>query len=237
MRRFPTTRIRLTYATAMSMITIVVLLIGGAAYAANQLGKNSVGAKQLKAKSVAATKIKKNAVTNGKIKKNAVTGAKIKDGSLTAANLELAAMPFGHIVARIQGNASIPIGPGATEYPLENPTYTQEAGRTDWYLGAVDFTFAPSCENGSGAAYLLVDLPVGTPELSEFDVAAMAQVDRPGTAQVTKRAHFQQFARAAGSSAPAAPLLHSMRIVFGGNCEVGSGVSATHAEIDVIGTR
>jgi hypothetical protein len=60
-------RPKLTYANVVSTICLVLLLGGGAAFAANQLGKNTVGTKQLK----------KNSVTTAKIKKGAVTGAKI----------------------------------------------------------------------------------------------------------------------------------------------------------------
>jgi hypothetical protein len=59
---------KLTYANVVSSICLFLLLGGGAAYAAAQLGTNSVGPKQLK----------KNAVTTAKIKNGAVTGAKIK---------------------------------------------------------------------------------------------------------------------------------------------------------------
>jgi hypothetical protein len=64
-------RKRLTYANVMSSIA-VFLVLGGAAFAATKLPKNSVGTKQLK----------KNAVTTQKIKKGAVTGAKVKVSSL-----------------------------------------------------------------------------------------------------------------------------------------------------------
>jgi len=64
-------RKRLTYANVMSSIA-VFLVLGGAAVAATQLPKNSVGSKQLK----------KNAVTTAKIKKDAVTGAKVKESTL-----------------------------------------------------------------------------------------------------------------------------------------------------------
>jgi hypothetical protein len=69
-------RKRLTYANVMSSIAVFMVL-GGAAFAAVQLPKNSVGPKQLK----------KNAVTKAKIKKNAVNGAKVQDGSLTGADI------------------------------------------------------------------------------------------------------------------------------------------------------
>jgi hypothetical protein len=74
-------RKRLTYANVMSSIA-VFLVLGGTAFAATQLGKNSVGTKQLKKNAVSAAKIKKNAVTTAKIKKDAVTGAKVNEGTL-----------------------------------------------------------------------------------------------------------------------------------------------------------
>ncbi len=66
-------RKRLTYANVMSSIAVFLVLAGGTAFAASQLGKNSVGSKQLK----------KNAVTAAKIKKGAVTGAKVNEASLS----------------------------------------------------------------------------------------------------------------------------------------------------------
>jgi hypothetical protein len=82
-------RRRLTYANVMSSIAIFLVLGGATAFAASQLGKNSVGSKQIKKNAVTAAKIKKNAVTAAKIKANAVTGAKIKDGSITGAKVDL----------------------------------------------------------------------------------------------------------------------------------------------------
>jgi hypothetical protein len=75
-------RQRLSFANVVSVIALVVAL-GGGAYAAVALPKNSVGSKQLK----------KNAVTNAKIGKNAVTGAKVKNGSLTGLDINLATLP------------------------------------------------------------------------------------------------------------------------------------------------
>lgn len=77
-------RKRLTYANVMSSIAVFMVL-GGAAFAATQLPKNSVGSKQLK----------KNAVTAPKIKKDAVTGAKVKNGSLAAADFAAGQLPAG----------------------------------------------------------------------------------------------------------------------------------------------
>jgi hypothetical protein len=74
-------RKRLTYANVMSSIA-VFLVLGGTAFAATQLGKNSVGSKQLKKNAVTTAKIKNNAVTTAKIKNGAVTGAKVNAGTL-----------------------------------------------------------------------------------------------------------------------------------------------------------
>lgn len=62
---------KITYANVMATLA-VFLVLGGGAYAATSLPKNSVGTKQLK----------KNAVTGVKIKKGTITGAKIKLSSL-----------------------------------------------------------------------------------------------------------------------------------------------------------
>lgn len=70
-------RKNLTYANVMSTIAVFLVLGGGAALAATQLAKNSVGAKQLK----------KNAVTTAKVKNGAINGAKVADGSLTGADV------------------------------------------------------------------------------------------------------------------------------------------------------
>jgi hypothetical protein len=72
-------RSKLTYANVMVTILAFVVLSGGAAYAASQLGKNSVGAKQLK----------KNAVSTAKVKKEAITAAKVKKGTLTGTQINL----------------------------------------------------------------------------------------------------------------------------------------------------
>jgi hypothetical protein len=63
---------KLTYPNVVATLALFLVLTGGAAYAASQLAKNSVGTKQLK----------RNAVTSAKIKKGAVTGAKIKLSSV-----------------------------------------------------------------------------------------------------------------------------------------------------------
>ncbi len=71
-----TIRSKLTYANVMATIAVFIA-IGGSAYAATQLKKNSVGTKQ----------IKNQAVTAAKIKNGAITGAQVKNGSLTGTQI------------------------------------------------------------------------------------------------------------------------------------------------------
>jgi hypothetical protein len=75
-------RVKLTYANVISTLALFLVLSGGAAYAASNLGKNSVGPKQLK----------KNAVTTAKIKNEAVTAAKVKKGTLTGAQINVSTL-------------------------------------------------------------------------------------------------------------------------------------------------
>ncbi|MEA3035626.1 MAG: hypothetical protein QOH04_1391 [Sphingomonadales bacterium] len=67
---------KLTYANVISTLCLFLLLGGGAAFAATQLPKNSVGSKQLKKSSVTAAKIKNGAVTQAKIAMSAQNALK-----------------------------------------------------------------------------------------------------------------------------------------------------------------
>jgi hypothetical protein len=64
-------RKRLTYANVMSSIAVFLVVAGGTAFAASQLGKESVGTKQLKKEAVSLAKI--NAAAKNKLK--GATGA------------------------------------------------------------------------------------------------------------------------------------------------------------------
>jgi hypothetical protein len=74
-------RPNLTYANVMSTLCLF-LLLGGGAYAASQLRKNSVGSQQLKKNSVTTPKLKKGAVTAAKVKNGTLTGTQINAGTL-----------------------------------------------------------------------------------------------------------------------------------------------------------
>jgi hypothetical protein len=74
-------RERLSYANVMSTVAVFIAL-GGGAYAAKQLPKNSVGPKQLRKNAVTKVKLRKNSVVTAKIGGNAVTGAKVNESTL-----------------------------------------------------------------------------------------------------------------------------------------------------------
>jgi hypothetical protein len=69
-------RRRLTYANVMSSIAVFLVVAGGTAFAASQLGKESVGTKQLKKEAVSLAKI--NAAAKNKLK--GATGARGAEG-------------------------------------------------------------------------------------------------------------------------------------------------------------
>jgi hypothetical protein len=67
--------------TVIAYLALFVAL-GGTAFAATQLPKNSVGSKQLKPNAVTAAKIKNGAVNGSKIGPNAITGANVDESTL-----------------------------------------------------------------------------------------------------------------------------------------------------------
>lgn len=85
-------RPRLTYANVIATLALVIAVGGASAFAASQLGKNSVGPKQLK----------KNAVTTAKIKKEAVTAAKVKKGTLTGSQINISTLGMVPFAANAQ---------------------------------------------------------------------------------------------------------------------------------------
>jgi hypothetical protein len=83
-------RSKLTYANVISTICLFLVLGGGAAFAATQLPKNSVGSRQLKANSVTAAKIKNGAVTGAKLNLATLGTVPSATTATTAARADLA---------------------------------------------------------------------------------------------------------------------------------------------------
>jgi hypothetical protein len=70
-----------SYANVMATLALFIAL-GGGAYAAAALPRNSVGSKQLKKNAVVRAKIKKNAVNGAKVASNSLTGADVNEATL-----------------------------------------------------------------------------------------------------------------------------------------------------------
>ena len=163
-------RKRLTYANVMSSIA-VFLVLGGAAFAASQLPKNSVGSKQLK----------KNAVTNAKIKKDAVTGAKVKNGSLTGSDINLgtlgtvpsatnatnAANATNATNATNAGNANTVGGLRIVKFSLNGP---KNIGETQ-ILNLNGLQLFASCSSGDVTVIARTTVPNGEISAYAFDAS------------------------------------------------------------------
>jgi hypothetical protein len=132
---------KLTYANVISTLCLFLLLGGGAAFAATQLPKNSVGTKQLKKNSVTAAKIKNGAVTQAKIAtsaQNALKGATGPVGRVGPVGPQGARGPQG------------PIGPSgiAGVHAVDGPSTTVPAG----FANDI-FASCPSGEHLIGGGY------------------------------------------------------------------------------------
>ena len=100
-------RARLTYANVMSSIAVFMVL-GGSAYAAATLPKNSVGTKQ--------------------IKSNAVTSSKVKNGTLLSADFKPGQLPAGATGALGPQGTQGPQGADGPQGPKGNTGSTGPAG-------------------------------------------------------------------------------------------------------------
>lgn len=111
-------RDRLTYANVMSSFAVFMVL-GGSAYAAAKLPKNSVGTQQIKNRGVKSTDLAKGAVTS----------AAVKDGSLTPADFK-AGLPGATTPGSDgAGGAAGSSGPPGPQGPAGPPGPGAAAGR------------------------------------------------------------------------------------------------------------
>lgn len=164
-------RKHLSYANVVSSLCLFLLLSGGAALAATQLAKNSVGPKQLKKNAVTAAKIKDNSVSEAKIKDNAVSAIKIKaaavsnekladnavdsakvadksltgkdvaDNSLTGANIDESTLGEVPNAAKLEGKT-------ATAFTSSNIYKKESAVEAGTTLGDGTQTIGEACEPG-----------------------------------------------------------------------------------------
>lgn len=80
-------RKRLTYANVMSSLAMFLVVAGGAAFAATQLPRNSVGTKQLRKGAVKTSKIGAGAVKTNKLAKGSVATSRIRDEAVTTSKI------------------------------------------------------------------------------------------------------------------------------------------------------
>ena len=240
----------LTYANVMATLFVFLILAGGTAIAAKQLGKKTVGAKQLKTNAVTTPKIKKAAVTKAKIKDGAidstkladgsVTTTKIADGAVTGAKIAAGSTVFSQRVARLQKSELVPIT-AAAPYPIGS--YTQAANEANQIMGSVEFEFAASCiQPRSATVILMIDaLNPAAPTGFEFAGYGIAQDSGAGT--VRRTSEFSPFPAPTGQplnrTGPAANTNHKFDLYLAGaSCGGGgSGVSLAGVTIDVIGSK
>ena len=228
----------MTFENVLVTVVAFVVLAGGTAFAAQQLGKKTVGAKQLKANAVTSKKIKKNAVTRAKIRNGSVDSGKVLDGSLGSVDLNLADVPFSRIVHEGRGGSTVAVGTALTPFPLDNPTYTQAAGENDLFFGALSVTFPPGCTSPRDAnAMVLVDSAKPTDPPSGDIVAQGSVEDDEGTGTVTKQMKLGPGEIGGGRFEPATATSHTLSLVVEAECNAGSGVTATNGALDVIGVR
>ncbi len=133
---------KLTYANVMVTI-LAVIVLGGVAYAATKLPKNSVGAAQLKAHAVTAKKL---------------AGQSVGEGALTK-SLQAQLARTGQSGA--QGPMGLPGSPG-TKGPASVRLHFFEAGTgapvTQPIATVGALTLLASCDTGAGKSRLLLEL-------------------------------------------------------------------------------
>jgi hypothetical protein len=100
---------KLTYANVVATLALIIAIGGASAFAASQLGKNSVGAKQLKPNAVTTAKIKNEAVVGVKVKKGTLTGTQVNASTLgTVPNATHAATSDSASVAKVASSLPSP---------------------------------------------------------------------------------------------------------------------------------
>jgi hypothetical protein len=88
-------RERMTYANAMATLAMFIALGLGSAWAATELGRNSVGARQIEKNAVKRPEIAKNAVRKAEVRKNAIGTAEVMDGALLEQDFAPGQLPAG----------------------------------------------------------------------------------------------------------------------------------------------
>jgi hypothetical protein len=141
------TRKHLSYANVMASIAIFAVL-GGAAFAAVKLPKNSVKSKQIAANAVKTAEIAGGAVTTEKLGDNAATGTKIDESTL----------------GQVPSAASADNATNATN--AQNATNAANAANADALAGLLPGQYHPNAALASSGCCTDLPLTVMTPVLS-----------------------------------------------------------------------
>jgi hypothetical protein len=163
-------RKRLTYANVMSSLAVFLILGGASAFAAVQLGKNTVGSKQLKKNAVSAAKIKNEAVTNAKLKAGAVTETKLSNGAVTSSKLGENAVTTGKLGESAVTTGKI-AGEAVTTGKIANDAVTGAKVNESTLSGVLqNLTFEGKASAGDSTdeKILLVDCGVGKKAIGGF---------------------------------------------------------------------
>ncbi len=167
-------RKRATYANVVATLALF-LALGGAAVAASQLPRNSVGPRQLKRGAVTAAKIRKQAVTSGKLAPRSVTNGKLGPNSVGPGNIgngavTTAKLGDGAVIARSIKNSVVTTNKLNKEAVTTDKLGNEAVSTTK--LGKESVTLS---KLSSEVTPLLGTLKPGQTLRGVFDVGAMSQ--------------------------------------------------------------
>jgi hypothetical protein len=174
-----TLRSGLTYANVMATVAVFIAL-GGGAYAALKLPKNSVGAKQLK----------KNAVRSGKVKNRTLLAADFKRGQLPKGAAGKPGPPGPTASASDSKNlASDPALSKTTETTYLQTTITTTFQGRIIATGTADLYTSSTTAGGQAACRLFIDAqPVSQRSPADFNTAGGEDEETAATAAATRAA-------------------------------------------------
>jgi hypothetical protein len=174
---------RPTYANVMSTVA-VILALGGSAYAAFKLPKNSVGAKQLKNASVTTAKLHRGAVNGSKVANNSLTGQQINAatlGKVPSAARATAADSATLAAHAASADSATAAANGAQRIDFSGqPTDAApgpDAPGAHQVLSLDELTIKASCIKAAGEARLYVSFGASATAFLNFD---LIKFDNPG---------------------------------------------------------
>jgi hypothetical protein len=129
-------RPRLSYASVVSTIAIVIAVGGGTVYAAAQLGKNDVRSRNLAPGAVKASDLGKNAVTSPKVRNRTVRAADIAAGVIRHDFPDVTGSATGGPAPVPNTDIPVPVALSGTT------SFTPQAGQVSALVMEAQFTYA-----------------------------------------------------------------------------------------------